>query len=51
MLKMLIFVICIATVFGLMYMGAKALVIPLAFIIGYWAILKPLFHFEIDWRG
>ncbi len=46
----LIVVMCLITVFGYSMMGVKALVIPFAFFISYWAVLKPLFHIDIDWR-
>ena len=49
MIKILLFVIAMMTILGYIVMGAMALVIPLAFFIGYWAVLKPLFHFDIDW--
>lgn len=48
MLKFLIAVTLFVSIAGVMVAGVKALWIPLAFMIAYWGVFKPLFSFSID---
>ena len=52
MLAFLIGLILFITIMAFTIAGAKGIVIPIAFIIVYWAVLKPLFSFSFDseWR-
>ncbi len=47
-----ILLLLVLTFTGYAMVGAKAFIFPIAVVIGYWGVIKPIIRFRgEDWRG